>query len=235
MTETEWRIARGWKERELEERLAAIGALDRNFEEPSEPFKEDWEPYGSEAAVAWEAPGPPEEAGAFRRLVTAVEGYLFSDPTIVEAHFDPRAPLRGRRMLLELKPLLLHYLCGAMVTDVQDRSDGDKTTWGFRYDTLEGHVEAGYEWFLLRKDHGTGEVRFTIAALWRAGDFPNWWSRVGFEALGRRYQRTWHERAHRRLTRLAYEGPLDALPPAGQRLVHRGPEVTFRRGVPRAE
>ena len=28
----------------------------------------------------------------------------------------------------------------------------------FRYDTLEGHIERGYEWFLLTKDHATGGI-----------------------------------------------------------------------------
>ena len=83
--------------------------------------------------------------------------------------------------------------------EVRDRPDVEASSWGYRYDTLAGHLEAGSEWFLLDKDHASGEVSFRIEAVWRPGQFPNWWSRVGFRWLARRYQRAWHRQAHRRL------------------------------------
>ncbi|MET0403850.1 MAG: DUF1990 family protein, partial [Cystobacter sp.] len=90
--------------------------------------------------------------------------------------------------------------------------DDERTVYGFSFDTLQGHVESGREWFLLSKDHRTGELRFHIRASWREGEFPNWWSYVGFELVGRRYQRAWHHLAHLRLRELLREGHLEKHP-----------------------
>ena len=121
------------------------------------PAEDGWRIERSEARIAREPPGPPRNRGAFARAREAVAAYAFTDPTIVEAHFDPRAPLRGRRMLLELKVLGLHYLCGVEVTEVRDESDAARSVFGFRYDTLAGHIERGAEWFLVEQDHATGD------------------------------------------------------------------------------
>ena len=40
------------------------------------------------------------------------------------------------------------------------------------------------EWFLVRKDLQTGEVRFRIQASWRTGEFPNVISWLGFLMFG---------------------------------------------------
>lgn len=187
-----------------------------------------WREYGSVATIARESAGAPEPGGAFERGCEAIRDFRFSDPAIVEGHFDPAVPLPGRRMLLELKVLGLHYLAGVVVGATRDERTGSQTVWGYRYDTLRGHVEAGSEWFLLTKDHATGEIRFRIHARWRAGDFPNWWSRVGFALLARRYQHRWHRRAHARLQALAHEqGPRAA---AVHALAHEGPRVLFHYG-----
>jgi uncharacterized protein (UPF0548 family) len=92
-------------------------------------------------------------------------------------------------MLLEIQVWGQRYLCGVVVGALSDERHPDRTVWGYRYDTLAGHLEAGAEWFLLTKDHATGEIQFRIEARWREGQFPNWWSRVGFALLARRYQR----------------------------------------------
>lgn len=196
----EWRFARRWSEEELRTRLAALHALERNFD-PSEPKTPEngWRRHSSETTVARETAGPPEPAGAFHRARAALSRYEFSDPGIVQAHFDPAAPLRGRRMLLELKTLGFRFLAGTIVTAVREESGEAESVFGFRYDTLAGHIERGYEWFLLKKSHATGDIRFRIAADWQPGEFPNRWSRVGFGVLGPFYQRRWTRHAHTRL------------------------------------
>ena len=64
-------------------------------------------------------------------------------------------------------------------------------------------MEKGFEWFLLTKDHLDGEIRLRIEAHWRLGDFPNWWSRLGFLLIGSHYRELWRRRALGRLRRLA--------------------------------
>src|SRR5690606_39148541 len=139
-------------------------------------------------------------------------------------------PLLGRLMLLELRALrVLHYLGAVVVGATRSEERDGQTAFGYRYDTLEGHIETGVEWFTLTKNHATGEVRFRIEAAWRPGPFPNWWSRVGFSWLGPSYQKKWHRRAHVFLARLM-RVPAPEPPTSGDgRLAHTDPEVTFRR------
>lgn len=228
----EWRFLRGWTDRELLARLDRLKDVDRNFD-PS--VKDGWSAHRSSAIVARELPGPPVEGGAFKRLCNAVADYEFSDPDIVTAHVDLETPLENRRLLLELKVLGLRYLCAAVVMKVRNESSAKATWFGFRYDTLQGHIERGEEWFLLTKNHETGEIRFEISARWRAGDFPNWWSRAGFAALSQHYQRQWHMRAHRRLAFLA-GAPEQAIQRDryGRRrlLAHEGPVIEFSTSLP---
>jgi hypothetical protein len=228
----EYRIATGWSESELNERLEEARSLERNFSEPFDEMslERGWRQYYSEALVGRERAGLPEEDGPFRRGSKAVENYAFSDPKIVLGHFKRGEPLLGRRMLLEMRALrLLRYLAGVVVGEVQDREAVGESVFGFRYDTLEGHIERGAEWFLLSKEHETGEIRFRIRATWRPGDFPNWWSRAGFNWLGPRYQEKWHRRAHGLLARLIAAPESALLEPGGARLAHTDPEVIFRR------
>lgn len=226
----EWRFGGGWTEAELERRLERLKRFGRNFREAWDEMvpERGWNHYRSQAVVAREPPGEPLAEGAFQRARMAIENYEFSDPSIVEVHFDPRDPLVGRHVLIEIKVLGLHYLCGVRVAEVREEADADGgTVYGFRYDTVGDHIEQGSEWFLLRKDHATGEIRFRVDARWRPGQFPNWWSRVGFMILSPRYHRIWHHAAQRRIAFLARESALAVpIPPRG-RLVHEGPDVAY--------
>jgi len=109
-----------------------------------------------------------------------------------------------------------------MVSQVRDEGG----TYGFRYDTLEGHIEKGVEWFLLTKNE-RGEIRFRIEARWKRGDFPNWWSRIGFIVVSGYYQRRWHREAHRRMSLLAHYGSLKRPRADAAGLTHQGVNVTF--------
>jgi uncharacterized protein (UPF0548 family) len=222
-----WRFGRGWDEEELRRRLDALAGLERNFD-PAAPMDpaHGWRRHGSETTVGRERAGPPEPGGTFERARRAVARYEFSDPRIVTAHFDPATPLRDRRILLELRALGFRFLVGTAVGRVRDERTDTETVFGFRYDTLRGHIESGWEWFLLAKSHATGAIRFRIAADWRPGDFPNRWSRFGFGVLGVHYQRRWTRRAHARLRRLL-ESDRPAPAPRG-RLMHQGDDTITR-------
>jgi len=231
----EWRFGRGWTPDELEERVRRLESAERNFDlDPNEMSVEaGWNHYVSTARLAREPPGDPLPDGPFERAKVGIDNYEFSDPRIVTAHFDPEQPLLGRRMLLEIRVLGLRFLCGAVVGEVRAETGESGASYGFRYDTLEGHIERGAEWFILTKDRGTGEIRYRIEAYWRPGEFPNWWSRLGFHLVAHGRQREWHHRAQRRLHLLARYGDLTSPAPTSGHLVHEGPEVIFqaRRGV----
>ncbi len=226
----DWRFGRSWTEPELVIHLNALRERGVNFSTPPGEMTKDngWIIDGCRnVPVGMETPGPPVEQGHFERARLALINYDFSDPSIVVGHFDPDVPFVGRDMLLELKVLGFHFLSGCRVESVRDESNDDRTTFGFRYDTLEGHIERGLEWFLLEKDHQTGRLTFTIEAHWRMGDFPNWWTRAGFHVMGNTMRSIWRRRAPRRLARLAHQ-PFEApIAPEGQ-LAHRGDDEPKR-------
>lgn len=217
---SEWRWLRGWSSDALRARLEALSAVGRNFDAADEEMDDahGWHHYHSEAVIALEPVGNE----CFERARVGLASYQFSDPRIVVAHFDPAGPLLARRILLEIKVLGLRYLSAALVTRVRDEGGA----YGFRYDTLEGHIERGMEWFLLTKNE-RGEIRFRIEARWKHGDLPNWWSRLGFALLSGPYQRRWHRQAHRRLSRLAHYGSTARPPRDAAGLTHQGVDVTF--------
>jgi uncharacterized protein (UPF0548 family) len=197
----EWRAMSGWTEAQLASRLSEASRLTDSVtgDDAALTPEQGWNRVRSQAVIASETPGPPEPNGAFdhgRRLVTR---FAFSDSRIVVGHWRENAHLRGRVVLLELRALGLRLLCPVRVGAVRSDSSDAETTFGYRFDTLAGHVERGREWFLLVKDHRTGEISFRIEASFRLGDFPAWWARAGFELVGRRYQRAWHRLAHAHL------------------------------------
>ena len=209
--------------------LTALRGRSVNFGVPltSMTSANGWTVDGVDDRVGSEPPGPPLGHGLFARARRALINYDFSDPRIVVGHFDPRAPFVGRDMLLEIKVLGFRFLSGVRVHSVRDEADERRTTFGFRYDTLEGHIERGFEWFLLTKEHRSGEVRLRIEAHWRLGEFPSWWSRLGFLVIGSHYRELWRRRALRRLRRLARR-PADRAVAAPGGLAHRG-DVSPRR------
>lgn len=220
-----WRIGGGWSRDELQRELEWAATLRRNFDADPDDLPHDagWFGYGSESVLAHAHPGPPIGGGAFMAGRRCLECYGFSDQRIVRAYFDDDADLLERRMILELRAFrIIRFLGGVVVGAVRDASTETSTTFGFRYDTLEGHVERGSEWFLLSKDHETGMIRFRISARWLPGDFPNWWSRVGFHLVRRHYQMQWHRRAHEILA-AEVRGAMQA----GERLMAGPPKVTF--------
>jgi uncharacterized protein (UPF0548 family) len=228
----EWRFGRGWSPEEIANRLERLDELPVNLRRGQDDPEagSGWNHYRSEALIAVEPPGPPLPEGPFRRAEVGVANYQFSDPTIVIGHFEPDERLLGRRMLLEMRAIrVLRYLGGVVVAAVRFEEGDGSHTFGFRYDTLDGHLERGSEWFTLTKELETGEVVFRIEATWLPGQFPNWWSRLGFRVLGPGYQRRWHHEAHRRLFRIA-RGSMSAKAPLDELgIAHAGPTVLFER------
>lgn len=226
-----WRFGRGWSESALRSYLADLGRRDVNFDVPPTAMTREngWIIDGIDAEIATESEGPPLVDGPFVRARQALINYDFSDPSIVTAHFDPAVPLAGRNMLLEIRVLGLRFLCGVRVHSVRDEQENGASLFAFRYDTLQGHMERGFEWFLLTKDHLTGGVHFRIEAHWQMGNFPSWWSQLGFRLIGERYRERWRRRAPERLRRLTRQQVTAPIALMG-RLAHQGDERPQRTG-----
>jgi uncharacterized protein (UPF0548 family) len=216
----EWRLLTGWSSEALRARLEQLQRKRVNFDALEEEMtgERGWHHYHSDALIASHAAG----AESFERARSALANYKFSDPRIVVAHFDPATPVLMRRLLLEIRIWGLRYLCPALVSHVRD----EPNVYAFRYDTLEGHIERGVEWFVLTRDDA-GDIRFRIEARWKRGEFPNWWSRFGFVVLSGYYQRRWHRHAHQRLAMLALDGSTRQPRSDASGLTHQGVHVTF--------
>jgi uncharacterized protein (UPF0548 family) len=218
----EWRLFRGWPSEALRSRMEALSGKTVNFVEAVEEDmtgERGWHHYYSEAIISR---GGEDVDERFARAKTALATYQFSDPSIVVAHFDPVPPLLLRRVLLEIKVWGVRYLCPALVTRVRDEAN----VFGFRYDTLDGHIERGVEWFLLTKADN-GDITFRIEARWMRGEFPNWWSHLGFILLADYYQRRWHRHAHERLSLLARFGSPRRPRRDAFGLTHQGIDINF--------
>lgn len=197
----EWRFGRGWSPEELRQSLDGLTRCSVNFRTPFEEMtrKNGWTVERCQSRLGNVARNP----AAFRRVKQALIAYNFSDPRIAVAYFDPDAPLRGRQMLLEFRAFGFRFLNGVRIQEVWDEAGERQVSFGYRYDTLEGHVERGSQCFLLTQDLLTGEIRLHIEDRWQHGDFPNWWSKIGFTLVGGAFRRLWRSQIPKRLRRAA--------------------------------
>src|SRR3712207_5881793 len=119
-----WRFGTGWPEATMKKYLAALADRPGNFDVPPAEMVEEngWTVDGSDTQIAVEPPGPPLEDGPFSRARQGLINYDFSDPRIVEGHYDPATPFIGRNMLLEIKVLGLRFLSGVRVHSVREET-----------------------------------------------------------------------------------------------------------------
>jgi uncharacterized protein (UPF0548 family) len=207
-----WRFGREWTDDELRAGLAALAARRVSFDLPAEAMTAEngWTVDSLDLEIGPEPPGPPLPDGLFERCRRLLAEYEFSNPDTVTAHFDPEVPLLGRDMLLEFRTLGFSFLNGVRVRKVRDEADDRQTLFGYRYDTLEGHMERGFEWFFVCKEHASGKVRFRVEERWQLGEFPTWWSRLGFRLSGWYFRARWLREGPERLRRLAEADPRPA-------------------------
>lgn len=136
-----------------------------------------------------EKPGPPEADRSFSTAQRLIRGYEFADPSIVRAFYDPEHPLKGRTMLLRLRALgFAQVYVGVRVLDVIDETcehDGRPVQrWGWRYGTLQGHLEQGEMSWEVWKWLDTGEVDFRVHAISRPAQIANPIIALGFRLVG---------------------------------------------------
>jgi len=151
-----------------------------------------------------EAPGPPEEHGAFAAAQDVLRRYAFPPPSLITGIFMPDTPLENRVMLLRARFLGFSFWFGVRVSEVTDEAarptpDGPERVWGYGYRTLEGHFERGQIDFTIHKKLTSGAVQFRIHAVSQTGRIRNPFYWLGFKLFGRRLQRRF---AHESLARM---------------------------------
>jgi uncharacterized protein (UPF0548 family) len=176
---------------EIERRLAALARTPVNYDPDSLNLDDPptgWHVDDRCQTLPPEAPGDPALDGSWAIARRLIYGYEFADPSLVRAHYDRAAPLRGRTMLLELRALnLVSVRVGVRVVSVYDeirsRDGGDARVFGWAYRTLEGHVEMGQMDWQVWKWRATGEVQFRVRAVSRPAAIANPIIRLGFRLL----------------------------------------------------
>ncbi len=186
---------------DISARLAALSAKPLNFD-PTTLDQPVWERDDYRQPLPPESAGPPEPGGSWETAVELSRSYAFADPSLVEAHYDPRVPLQERELLLVLHALGARIYAGVRVgtAGTESRSvhghEARVSFWNYR--TLEGHVEAGQRDFEVWKWLDTGQVEFRTHALSRPADTDPL-IRLGFRLLGRHKQVEFGRRACSRM------------------------------------
>jgi uncharacterized protein (UPF0548 family) len=188
----------------LDARLEEIRGLPLNYD-PADVGGVAWRRDDYRQELPRERPGEPEAHGSWRIACALSSAYSFSDPSLVEAHFDEHAPLAGREMLLVLRAVGLRIDVGVRVAHVSDevRVVGGRETrlFAWSYRTLEGHVEAGQRDFEVWKWLDTGQVEFRTHSYSRPAAV-NPIVLLGFRIFGRHKQAEFGRRACARMATL---------------------------------
>ncbi len=172
-----------------------------------------------------EQPGPPEPEGPWEHACQLVRDYEFSPPEIVRALYDPSTPLLGRDMLLEARFPAIHFYCGVRITGVvgETRENGDRS-WGWAYETLDGHLERGKVTYEVVKHHDTGQVEFVATSYSQEAPTLGPTTALGWRVFGRHIQLRFYRRCGQRLqtfvaSRLRGVDPLPEPPARVEHLV----------------
>lgn len=174
--------------------LGDLAARALNFEPPDDDDAppEEWHHDDVHVDLVAEPPGPPLEGGSWSHAREFVKEYRFPDPSLIQGHYDPDAPLEGRSMLLRGRFLGLEFPFGVRISrafeETRDTPEGPLRVWGYSYRTLEHHFERGEITFMVGKYMESGRVIFRIHSYSQRAHIPNPLYRLGFRIFGRRLQ-----------------------------------------------
>jgi uncharacterized protein (UPF0548 family) len=196
-------------------RLADLPALPINFD-PSRAQEhtqaDGWHVDDLSVALPGEPSGEPVDAGSWQTAKLLMDQYQVADGQRLRAFFDPKAPLAGRNILLEIRYLLLRFYVGVRIGTPYDEirviDDQKVRVFGWSYQTLAGHLEMGELHYEIWKWLEYGDVEFHIQAYSKPAPAGPRWRRLGFRIFGRHQQLRFYHQAGRRIRRLT-ESQLD--------------------------
>lgn len=189
--------------------LAALAGRSLNFrpEEIAPPVDaSQWRIDEMSEPLPHEKPGPPEAGGAWLVARQIMNDYQLPEPRLVTGIFARHSPLPGRDMLLRIHYGPLRLEVGVRVGETREETaelDGREVmSYGWAYQTLDGHFEEGEMRYELRKWLDTGDVEFRLRAVSRPARRGPLLSRTGFRLVGRGQQLRFYRQVCRRLKRL---------------------------------
>ncbi len=199
------------KRRKIQQRLLLLRDRQINYdpEAPHDP-EHGWRIDDYCEQLPSEPPGEPVEGGPFMVAQKLLRDYKVADPHMVIAHYDPKADLQGRNMLLEVHFMGIVTYAGCRVGPVKDEAreeDGRPVrVWGWPYQTLEGLFELGQMSWEVWMWLDTGEVQFRIHSYSRLVGSRNPFIIIGIRVIGQWQRRLYLTSACRRIRQFTEEG-----------------------------
>ncbi|MFD5828292.1 DUF1990 family protein [Lentzea sp. NPDC060358] len=174
-------------------------------------------------------PGRPAEGSVWWRACREVAAYAFTPPGLLRAHYLRDDPLVGRNLLLVGRFALARFAMGVRITEAGSGEDGERCSWGWGYETLQGHLERGRVDYRVVKDLRTGVVTLEVDSHHQVNPRAHPVLRLGWALFGRRAQRRFYSAAGENLRRLAHQPEVTG--PDDEELVEV-PRGIARRGEP---
>ncbi|HUQ57007.1 DUF1990 family protein [Lentzea sp.] len=148
-------------------------------------------------------PGRPEEDSVWWHAYKEVAAYAFTPGSLLRAHYLREDPLVGRNLLLVGRFALVRFAMGVRITEAGFDEDGVRYSWGWSYETLQGHLERGRVGYRVVKHLETGLVTLEVDSYNQVNPRAHAVIRLGWSVFGRRAQRRFYTAVGENLRRLA--------------------------------
>ncbi len=150
-----------------------------------------------------DAPGRPEQDSLWWRAHREVAAYAFTPARLLRAHYLRDEPLLGKNLLLVGRFAVARFVMGVRITEAGFDEDGVRYSWGWSYETLQGHLERGRVDYRVVKHLKTGLVTLEVNSYNQVNPRAHPFIRLGWSFFGRRAQRRFYRSVGENLRRLA--------------------------------
>jgi uncharacterized protein (UPF0548 family) len=150
-----------------------------------------------------DAPGRPEEGSLWWHAQREVAAYAFTPARLLRAHYLREEPLLGKNLLLVGRFAVARFAMGVRITEVGFDEDGVRYSWGWSYETLQGHLERGRVDYRVVKHLETGLVTLEVNSYNQVNPRAHPFIRLGWFFFGRSAQRRFYRSVGENLRRLA--------------------------------
>ncbi|MEU7478217.1 DUF1990 family protein [Lentzea sp. NPDC042327] len=181
--------------------------------------------------------GRPEEGSLWWHACRELGAYTFTPKKLLRAHYVPEEPLLGRNLLLVGRFAFARFLMGVRITETAFDEDGVRYSWGWSYETLQGHLERGRVDYRVVKHLESGVVTLEVNSYNQVNPRAHPLVRLGWAVFGRGAQHRFYTAVGANLRELSERARETGVSPAvsGEGLVEvpveSGPESSWAVAV----
>lgn len=150
-------------------------------------------------------PGRPREDSVWWHAYREVAAYAFTPADLLRAHYRREDPLLGKDLLLVGRFALARFVMGVRITETGFDEDGVRYSWGWSYETLQGHIERGRVDYRVVKHLESGVVTLEVNSYNQVNPRAHPFIRLGWFFFGRRAQHRFYTSVGENLRRLAQQ------------------------------